>query len=276
MALDKLVDSTQLNTDLTAVANAIRTKGGTSAQLAFPAGFVDAVEAIETGGGTTVNEFLSMYTRKELTGDIVLEQSVRQLKSSLFAGQNVKSVRGEGVIVVTNCGYAFDNCPELETISFPNLQSLYCAYFIMNCPKLKLLCFPNLGVTGTTKYMYSSTITNCANLEVIDLSKIESISGSNNFLRCASLTTVIFRRTDAPVNLGNVNNFTGTPFAPGGSGGTIYIPQALYDHLGDGTALDYKAATNWSTLDGYGTITWAKIEGSIYETQYADGTPIAA
>lgn len=37
--------------DLTSVANAIRTKGGTSAQLAFPAGFVSAVEAIPTGGG---------------------------------------------------------------------------------------------------------------------------------------------------------------------------------------------------------------------------------
>lgn len=51
MALDKLVDSTQLDTDLTSVANAIRTKGGTSAQLAFPAGFVSAIDAIPTGGG---------------------------------------------------------------------------------------------------------------------------------------------------------------------------------------------------------------------------------
>lgn len=52
MSVDKLVDSTQLDSDLTSVANAIRTKGGTSAQLAFPAGFVSAVEAIPTGGGT--------------------------------------------------------------------------------------------------------------------------------------------------------------------------------------------------------------------------------
>lgn len=51
MALDKLVDSSQLDSNLTSVANAIRAKGGTSAQLAFPQGFVDAVEAIETGGG---------------------------------------------------------------------------------------------------------------------------------------------------------------------------------------------------------------------------------
>ncbi len=39
------------DTDLTTVADAIRTKGGTSASLEFPDGFVDAVEAIETGGG---------------------------------------------------------------------------------------------------------------------------------------------------------------------------------------------------------------------------------
>ena len=51
MAVDKLVDSTQLDADLTSVANAIRTKGGTSAALAFPAGFVNAIYAIETGGG---------------------------------------------------------------------------------------------------------------------------------------------------------------------------------------------------------------------------------
>ena len=39
------------DTDLTSVANAIRTKGGTSAPLAYPAGFVSAIDAIPTGGG---------------------------------------------------------------------------------------------------------------------------------------------------------------------------------------------------------------------------------
>lgn len=55
MAVDKLVDSTQLNADLTSVANAIRAKGGASASLAFPDGFVDAIGDIETGGGVTVS-----------------------------------------------------------------------------------------------------------------------------------------------------------------------------------------------------------------------------
>lgn len=52
MAYYKIVDSTQLNSDLTDVADAIRTKGGTSSLLSFPTGFVNAVEAIQTGGGS--------------------------------------------------------------------------------------------------------------------------------------------------------------------------------------------------------------------------------
>ena len=54
MAIDKAVDSTQLNTDLTSVANAIRAKTGGSSQLAFPADFVSEIEGII--GGMTVTE----------------------------------------------------------------------------------------------------------------------------------------------------------------------------------------------------------------------------
>ena len=39
-------------TDLTKVASAIREKGGTSDQLVYPDGFVTAIQAIQTGGGT--------------------------------------------------------------------------------------------------------------------------------------------------------------------------------------------------------------------------------
>ncbi len=46
MAVDKLVDSSQLDADLTAVANAIRAKSGGSGQLAFPSGFVNEIGSI--------------------------------------------------------------------------------------------------------------------------------------------------------------------------------------------------------------------------------------
>lgn len=40
------------DTSLTSIAEAIRTKGGTTDQLVFPAGFISAIEAIEAGGGS--------------------------------------------------------------------------------------------------------------------------------------------------------------------------------------------------------------------------------
>ena len=85
MAVDKLVDSTQLNNDLTSVANAIRTKGGTSAQLAFPAGFVSAVQAIPTGGVTPTGTYtieapgtydISNYQYVEVDIDMWTEQTI--------------------------------------------------------------------------------------------------------------------------------------------------------------------------------------------------------
>ena len=45
----KFVDADQLDADLTTVADAIRTKGKTSAQLAFPDGMAAAVAAISSG-----------------------------------------------------------------------------------------------------------------------------------------------------------------------------------------------------------------------------------
>lgn len=51
MAVDKLVDSAQLNSDLTSVANAIRAKSGGSGSLSFPSGFISEIGNIPSGGG---------------------------------------------------------------------------------------------------------------------------------------------------------------------------------------------------------------------------------
>ncbi len=52
--------------DLTSVANAIRAKGGTSAQLAFPADFVQAIGDIQTDGGESEVE-LGLITEINVT-----------------------------------------------------------------------------------------------------------------------------------------------------------------------------------------------------------------
>lgn len=63
MAIDKAVDSSVLEAGLTAIANAIREKGGTSDTLAFPDAMAEAIAAIETGGG----EFNTQYTEGSFT-----------------------------------------------------------------------------------------------------------------------------------------------------------------------------------------------------------------
>lgn len=46
-----MADYKVTDTELTSIANAIRTKGSTQAQLEFPTGFVSAINAIPSGGG---------------------------------------------------------------------------------------------------------------------------------------------------------------------------------------------------------------------------------
>lgn len=49
MANYKIVNADQLDSDLALVADSIRSKGGTSEQLAFPDGFKSAIDAISKG-----------------------------------------------------------------------------------------------------------------------------------------------------------------------------------------------------------------------------------
>lgn len=58
------------SSDLTSVANAIRIKGGTSAQMAFPAGFVSAVQAIPTGTTPTGTKSISITQNGTTTEDV--------------------------------------------------------------------------------------------------------------------------------------------------------------------------------------------------------------
>ena len=53
MAFDKVIDSAQLEADLTTVADAIRAKNETTEPLAFPDGYKSAIESIEVGIDTS-------------------------------------------------------------------------------------------------------------------------------------------------------------------------------------------------------------------------------
>ena len=58
MSVDKLLDSTQLDSDLTSVANSIRSKTEKSEKLEFPIGFVSEIESIDQRKYRTYGSFI--------------------------------------------------------------------------------------------------------------------------------------------------------------------------------------------------------------------------
>lgn len=165
---------------------------------------------------------------------------------------------------------AFSGCTKLGHVNLPKLSTLS-GNSQFDGAKVTVIALPSIAAKLPSAFLQNNTT-----LTAVDLGPNAIALQSTCFYGAHSLAAVVLRKSDSILTMENspTQVFGDTPFKSGGTGGTIYIPKALYDHLGDGTALDYKAGTNWSVLDGYGTVTWEKIEGSIYETQYADGTPI--
>lgn len=250
MAVDKLVDSTQLDADLTAVANAIRIKGGTSAQMAFPAGFVSAVEAIPTGGADDDLDKMIAGTLQSIESDT---PTVRDY--AFYKMTSLKNVILTGNVWIK--GFAFSGCTGITSFSAKNAYRVYGnAFDGVNCDAL---VFPNI-----TYELGASALVNFKGTKV-DLGGSALSIKSAAFSGATKLATIILRKTSV-VSLAATSCFSNSPFASGKAGGTLYVPSALIS--------SYQAATNWSTILGYSTNSIAAIEGSEYEHYYADRTPI--
>jgi hypothetical protein len=247
------------DTDLTSVANAIRTKGGTSAQLAFPAGFVQAIADIPTGGGGATVDDLVAGTWP--SGDITIAVSAE--RHAPFYG--VSGIRKVTMTVSGIVSFGVNFFRESGITEFVGLAltELKASSFFYGCASLAKITIPKVT------YFESGMCYNCGNLLVADIGG-GVINRGNIFTGCKKLQTIIIRGSSV-CSLGNVSNLSQTPFYPNsGTGitgtGTLYVPSSL--------VASYKTASNWSTLFNAGTMAVQSIEGSIYENAYADGTPI--
>ena len=93
MALDKLVDSAQLDANLTSIANAIRAKTGSTATLAFPSDFVNEITAIQTGGNyiakTVIpNDTIQIISKNTDLDMIIRSQSAASVSPSTNGGSS--------------------------------------------------------------------------------------------------------------------------------------------------------------------------------------------
>lgn len=296
MAIDALVDSTQLDADLTSVANAIRTKGGTSASLAFPANFVSAIAAIPSGWSAD-----DIAQAKAPSGSVIL--SVPYVAG--YGKDGIRDYAFYGNSAITDItittypniySYAFANMKALRSISAPLCQSMgniginsadsilrgCTALVTVNLPELTTIggnmfngctSLVNIALPKVTTMTANSSFNGCTSLASVDFGAPTKIGGSDFFKNCSSLTALILRGSSVCA-LNNTGCLSGTPFASGSTGGTLYVPASLVS--------SYQSATNWSTILGYTnnqiksiesthTDPTAPIDLTLY---YADGTPI--
>lgn len=172
---------------------------------------------------------------------------------------------------VTIGNSAFDSSQYLKSATFPKATSVGAAAFY-SCTALETIYFPLLSTIGQSAFMKCSALTEvifpevetinsagfkrCDKLKTAIFPKLIAFSGSEIFSSCNELNTLVLGGENV-VELNTTQYFSDTPFASGGTGGTVYVPQALIE--------SYKTATNWSALYEAGTCNFVAIEGSEFE-----------
>ena len=231
------------------------------------------------GGGVSLDEVATA----SLSGTLVLTEATKIEVNAFFGNTGITSASSD--TVQTIMGGAFRECTGLTSISFPNCTTfsgnggvLYSAsaltdvylpklssplpnYAFRDCASLVNLALPR----GTS--VYTQVFCECSNLEALDFGGEGGLLAAQALKDAPKLNKLILRSSSLKT-LANTNAFDNTPFANGKAGGTLYVPSALVS--------SYQSATNWSTVLGYTNNQILPIEGSYYETHYADGTPISA
>lgn len=275
MAIDKLVDSAQLESDLTDIADAIRAKTGGTADLQFPADFVSEIGSISGGEGWTWDTFANQNTP---AGAVSFETATSISNYAFYSRKGITSVDLTGITsidkyafadasnitemtnadtVLTIATYAFKGCSKLGWLYFPNCTSITTGgYAFYGAGKAGYgVVFPEYVGTTQSEFMRSSNYTVC------DLGPLVTALGTRHFYNDNIAYNVILRNPNAVVTAADTNRI------PLNANTVIYVPSSLVE--------SYQTASNWSTAYSRG-VQFLPIEGSQYENYYADGTPIVA
>lgn len=217
MALDKAIDSAQLDENLTAVADAIRAKGATSGAMAFPDGFVEAVGAIQAGGSDPYEKLIEF-----------LNGSITNLDVTVSSVNSITSIKGNLILRGIEKLYSGKvDYLSAARVYFPDVT--WCQYNVLRFCSFEYLRMPKVTEIGANSTMDNKKV------KKVDMGALTGIC-SQFFYNCTSLETLIIRTPTLCTNNGHANNLVNTPIANGT--GCIYVPSALLE--------EYKTATNWS------------------------------
>lgn len=203
---------------LKAVADAIRAKGGTSAPLAYPNGFVSAIQSIPSGSAKEEQEKTVTITAN---GTVEITPDAGKTLSKATAIVNVPTSGGGDSalpsIIARSISGAYTNSDITEVG----------VYAFFNCGALTSIVFPN--VTAIEAYAFQ----NCKQLALVDFSRIQSTAASS-FNADTKLRTIILRNSEVAPNTA----LSGFKKWLTGIIAYVYVPSALLS--------SYKAASGWS------------------------------
>ena len=134
MAVDKAIDSTEFDSKLTTVVDAIRTAGGTTATMSFPTGMVDAISSLSSGGGGTeeLSALLKIFGCSDYEISVVQgDVSHAQTRINIpITNETLKSSLRFILIPGTNSLFPANAIKKAPILRGPSTPSLYgfCAY----------------------------------------------------------------------------------------------------------------------------------------------------
>ena len=125
---------------LTAVANSIRAKGGTTGALAFPDGFVSAVQAIQAGGGEADSSLKDVIERTAVNP--TLPSDLTKIGDNAFYNYKNLALTSlpDGVTSIEDNAFAY--CSNLSTITFYGTPSSISRSAFNSCTNLTTINVP--------------------------------------------------------------------------------------------------------------------------------------
>lgn len=263
------------NSNLYDIADSIRAKNGTATTYK-PSEMSAAIDALPSGGITPTGTIsittngthdVTNYASAEVavpTGSTPAGTKSISITANGTTTEDVKDYASAEITVNVSSGSSDEILNGIIDRTYSGILSLtgtkVGANGLRKCTGVTCLCMPNCTS------VQAEGLKEMTSLTTVDLGSCASIDDMG-FQGDSNLTTIILRRTTGICSLVSGRVFLSTRFVSGGAGGTVYVPSALIS--------TYQSASNWSTIDGYGTITWTAIEGSQYENYYADGTVIS-
>ena len=188
------------DSELTGVADVIRSKRGTSAKLSFPEEWKTAINAISSdgsSGGSYVPMEPYIEEKYDSNGNLTdfTLHGYQKLRAYLFYEQSflTNPSLSEGLTSIGES--AFTECTSLALTSLPESLTSIGASAFARCINLAITSLPD----SLTSIDYE-TFNNCTSLALTSLPESLTSIGASAFSYCTSLTSITFKGTPTGIN----------------------------------------------------------------------------